>query len=238
MAINFTPTDFNNLVRLMKLTATAGEQSLTLLTRNLATGALASNYLSAYHLKLLAEREAQIRAATVGDSALVKRVIQSLLSITDSTGVIHANIRVLGGVESLELEGFVNNQPAYVMVVIPHSPAGGFAPTSDLAAIGAMKDASLSVGPEANDVIRVSGQTNTGTGPENIFIKLRAAGVGTPSMAVVTGTSVKNNGLDLWMQTDASGEFVVDVTDAAVELVLFSVELDDGMTALVDLNFA
>jgi len=100
----------------------------------------------------------------------------------------------------------------------------------------------LSVGTEAADVIRVTGQAIDSEGvvlkgSRLVQIRTVPVGIGTPLMAVFTGTNVKNNGGELWMDTSVDGIFAVDITDTSAEIVVVSAVLDDGTSAFTKINF-
>jgi len=101
----------------------------------------------------------------------------------------------------------------------------------------------LSAGAEAANVIQVTGQLKDADG-SNIAavtdIKVRStpiAGAGT--VAVDTGTAVVGDGtVDLWLKTDATGLFKVDVTNVVAEENHLEFVIDDGVSEVLILTFA
>jgi len=124
MAVLSTITELNSITRMLKLTTNAGETSVTILQRDQASGVLSSSYLSAYHLSLIADKVNQILPLIdVADLSLLAYLPQSFLQIADLTGIATPLGTVSAGVEYLNLVGFINLQPTYVIVQIPHSIA-------------------------------------------------------------------------------------------------------------------
>lgn len=122
MAILSTLTDINNITRMMKLTATAGEGTVTILERDQATGALSSSYLSAYHLTLITDKINQVLSLVApGDLPLMAYLLQSFVRLSDFTGIATPLGNVAAGVERLQLTGLIDNQAVYVIAAIPHS---------------------------------------------------------------------------------------------------------------------
>ena len=101
----------------------------------------------------------------------------------------------------------------------------------------------LSAGVEAANVIQVTGQLKDADGT-NISavtdIKVRStpiAGAGT--VAVDTGTAVVGDAsTDLWLKTDATGLFKVDVTNVVAEENHLEFVIDDGASEVLILTFA
>ena len=124
--INFTGTNINDITRMLKLTATAGEGRVTILSRNQGTGALSSSYLTAYQLGLIAERVNALTPLIAGaDLSIIAYILQALLNLADLTGIATPEGRVAAGIEYLDVVGLIDNQPTYVVATVPHSIVGG-----------------------------------------------------------------------------------------------------------------
>jgi hypothetical protein len=126
MAISFTATDLSELSRLMRLMVDAGEPSITVLSCTQATGVLSSAYFSDAQLAELQRRATLIRAMVdAADKLLLAYMLPALVQFTDLTGVVTPEGTVDGnGIEYLNLVGFVDSQPAYVVATLPHSISG------------------------------------------------------------------------------------------------------------------
>ena len=111
------------------------------------------------------------------------------------------------------------------------------------AMLDGIKVLELSAGVEAANVIQVTGQLKEWDG-SNVAavsdVKVRStpiAGAGTA--AVDTGTAVVGDAsVELWLKTDATGLFVIDVTNVVAEENMLEFIVDDGVTEVMILTFA
>lgn len=104
--------------------------------------------------------------------------------------------------------------------------------------------ASMSAGAEAGNVIKVTGQVkdqdgNDVAGVKDVLVRtFPPAGAGTMTDGGF-GTFKKGSGsTEVWLQTDSSGRFQVDVLDASAEDCLVVAQLDNGTTEMLKLTFA
>jgi hypothetical protein len=111
------------------------------------------------------------------------------------------------------------------------------------AMLDGVKVLELSAGAEAVNVIQVTGQLKDWDG-SNIAVatdvKVRSTPVaGAGTAAVDTGTAVAGDGTtELWLKTDATGLFVIDVTNASAEENMLEFVVDDGVAEVLILTFA
>ena len=104
------------------------------------------------------------------------------------------------------------------------------------------QDVSATLGALALGVIPVTGQLVDGAGNPvlkvaDIQLDLNTVSAGT--ITVTTGTAKVGNGTEeVWLQTNASGQFVVNVANPTPgELSLLRIQSPDGVQALVELQF-
>jgi hypothetical protein len=102
--------------------------------------------------------------------------------------------------------------------------------------------ADISAGVEATNVIIVSGQVRDQDGTPRAAVvdvvveSTPVSGAGT--MTVSTGTAKKGSGTTkVWLQTDATGAFAVNVTNAAAEDNLIEVRVDNGESEFLKLTY-
>lgn len=125
MAITFTGTDLNPSSRMLKVTATAGEGSIVVATRNQTTGVITSSYLSTSQLALMTSRITEMALLVAnGDLSNLNYMLACFIAFSDLTGVATPLASVAAGVESLSLTGLVDNQAVYVVATVPHSIMG------------------------------------------------------------------------------------------------------------------
>lgn len=103
----------------------------------------------------------------------------------------------------------------------------------------------MSIGAEASNVIRLSGQVtdqdgNAVAGVKNIVLtSIPVSGAGTMAAVGSNGTVVAGGGTKVaWVQTLADGSFKVDVTNAAAEVNMVMADLDNGTTEQIVLTYA
>jgi len=116
-----------------------------------------------------------------------------------------------------------------------------------MAFLNSLRAIDFTLAAEANDKIRVTGQVIDGDGNKiakvtDVLIESTPVTGGKGTIAVVggqPGTAVVGDGsAKLWLTSDATGKFVVDVTNDQAEVTLLAFRLDNGETELVKLTFA
>lgn len=107
-----------------------------------------------------------------------------------------------------------------------------------------VRDIKLTAGAEAANVIKVTGQILDGVGlpvagvKEVVVESLPLAGVGTMTDGGA-GALVKGSGtVKVWLTTDATGKFEIDVLNATAEANLIIATTADGDVAMLRLTFA
>jgi hypothetical protein len=116
---------------------------------------------------------------------------------------------------------FMNN--TYYADLVPGAEAGGGAAANSIRVAGQIRD------QDGNAVL----------GVKNVLITSKpVSGAGTitdgGAGAVVAGSA----SINCWMTTDANGAFQFDVLNAAAEVNLVKVDLDNGTTEMLTLTFA
>ena len=112
------------------------------------------------------------------------------------------------------------------------------------ALVDGVKDMVLSKAVEAANVIKVTGQMVDGAGNpmmgvQNVLIQsMPIAGAGTMTDGGAGVVKAGSASLSMWMQTDATGKFQVDVLNVVAEDNLVQVTTDNGDVAQLVLTFA
>lgn len=106
------------------------------------------------------------------------------------------------------------------------------------------RDISLSAGTESANVIKVTGQILDGAGvpakgvKEVLVTSVPVSGAGTMTDGGSGSVVVGSASTSVWMVTDSTGKFQVDVLNAAAEANLVKAETADGDVAMLRLTFA
>ena len=112
------------------------------------------------------------------------------------------------------------------------------------ALVEGVKDILLTAGVEAVNVIKVSGRIVDGVGNpkpgvQNILaVSKPVSGVGTMTDGGAGTIIAGSASVSVWMQTDATGAFQLDVLNAVAEVNLVQVTTDNGDVAQIVLTFA
>ena len=110
------------------------------------------------------------------------------------------------------------------------------------AIVDSMYSAEMTAGEQDGNVIAVSGQIKDQdgskiTGVKNLILKAMKT-TGTCAITVTTGTVKDGDDTqEVWLETDASGVFVVDVELDSGGQVLLQATLDNGVTEQVKLTY-
>jgi hypothetical protein len=106
------------------------------------------------------------------------------------------------------------------------------------------KDIKLVAGTEATNVIKVTGQVVDGVGlpvqgvKDVLVTSVPVSGAGTMTDGGAGTFKVGSGTKQVWLQTDATGLFQVDVLNAAAEDNLVQAVVADGSVALLKITFA
>jgi hypothetical protein len=102
----------------------------------------------------------------------------------------------------------------------------------------------LSAGPVTSHVITVTGQLSDLDGTpikvatDILVTSIPVSGAGTMVIHSSTGTAVVGSGTkSLWLATNATGGFAIDVTNATAEVNLLTFQLDNGQVETLKLTF-
>lgn len=102
----------------------------------------------------------------------------------------------------------------------------------------------MTAGAEASNVIRVSGQITDQDGQKVAGVKnvlltsVPISGAGTMAIGTVGTAKAGAASKALWLQTDATGAFNVDVTNIVAEDNLIMAQLDNGTCEQIVLTYA
>lgn len=102
----------------------------------------------------------------------------------------------------------------------------------------------MTAGAEAANVIKVTGQVTDQDGQavagvKNVLVKTKPiVGAGTMTDGGTGSIKAGSASTEVWVETDANGNFQVDVLNATAEDTLIVAELDNGTTEMLKLTFA
>jgi hypothetical protein len=125
-----------------------------------------------------------------------------------------------------------------------HAAGGNEAAAALMALLDNTYYVALSAGDEAANVIKVTGQVTDQDGSDvagvkDVLVKaVPIAGAGTMTDGGTGTFKFGSATKEVWLQTDANGNFQVDVLDATAEDCLVIAQLDNGTTEMLKLTFA
>lgn len=125
-----------------------------------------------------------------------------------------------------------------------HAAAGNEAAAALMALLDNTFYVALTAGVEAANVIKVTGQVTDQDGQavagvKDVLVKsIPVSGAGTMTDGGTGSIKAGSAATETWVQTDANGNFQLDVLNAVAEDNLIVAHLDNGTTEMLKLTFA